>query len=822
MNKEQFSEELATKYYEKYVKYFNEYYPVNLFYYHFILNFKTQCVINKILSNIYKSIGIHEYIKIINKKCINHIIKPNKKLQLIDNNKTRENNIKVITLLMHSDLHNLPYVLTENDIDIEILFIKNKLYKLTREKEKQEKNIKNNNEESHVKIIDFDKMITEHIENLKLLLLNNSYNKLFISDTLIKHSEYQKSKEIIFNSKINATFIFRTILNLTDKQEIIKNFDFFDCFLSSNEQQLFRYHIITNIYIQELCYIVNMLLTNILSLSEKNKIISKIKAIILKINLLTYNKFDFLDTNNYDDLATCMYNVNGVDNNRNATYLVCVNPMLEQTFLQELNSDVIHLEQYSTVLCSFYSEDKFKYGISFKKLIYSHIKKDINHFKKTKKKLTKLNIDNEINILKNFNNFDPHDDLKIYKHDFWKKTKLVNKIYDDDYTVFMKFVLLNNKTVVNDILQNDNHTLLNYTNKQGINALTIAAKYGYHELYDIINEKITLKTITCNICFEKDIKYNFTKLSCCKKLLHNKCIDNLRRHICPFCRQKFTKNKSNLCIDLTSNYENIKKIFQFTNKKNVTKILTKKTNKICINCKKNNTEMFNSCCDTFTLCESCYNKQNHCLNCSSTYFNREHFDKITINIYFQGTFYKIENLDENKIYIYQLINYITKNNYYFKYNVLNFDFQDIDYYEMTEGYKVIMIKQKSCKSYLFQNTPTFKFIPEILNFIEKTSITLNLNHKTIHKYISKYFILIDFCYEYILENKNNNNNEFKLFNNKINIKDTDFLKVVTEFNLQFPDYIINTYNYVFPTENLFDISDIVNETINKLTTNIDL
>lgn len=57
----------------------------------------------------------------------------------------------------------------------------------------------------------------------------------------------------------------------------------------------------------------------------------------------------------------------------------------------------------------------------------------------------------------------------------------------------------------------------------------------------------------CGICLEKIEKDNIEYLKCSHFLCKN-CFDRLRQNSCPYCRTEFTKDKSNICKEVTNNY----------------------------------------------------------------------------------------------------------------------------------------------------------------------------------------------------------------------------------------------------------------------------
>ncbi len=91
---------------------------------------------------------------------------------------------------------------------------------------------------------------------------------------------------------------------------------------------------------------------------------------VMKFDKEVNQSYSSLNENEKSDLV---YLVKGIDQGRKAWYYVLVERIKLQQFLEALNDDIIHLENYGEIICSAYGEDpeqeitdniKIKYGIN--------------------------------------------------------------------------------------------------------------------------------------------------------------------------------------------------------------------------------------------------------------------------------------------------------------------------------------------------------------------------------------------------------------------------------------------------------------------------
>jgi serine/threonine protein kinase len=92
-----------------------------------------------------------------------------------------------------------------------------------------------------------------------------------------------------------------------------------------------------------------------ISLSVRNKLISRKKTALDTAAELGYVETDF---RHYKaNVGELVYSVRGVDNNRDAWYMVLIDPRNRGAFLKDLKGEMIHLENHGLVLHSAYGKD---------------------------------------------------------------------------------------------------------------------------------------------------------------------------------------------------------------------------------------------------------------------------------------------------------------------------------------------------------------------------------------------------------------------------------------------------------------------------------
>lgn len=179
-----------------------------------------------------------------------------------------------------------------------------------------------------------------------------------------------------------------------------------------------------------------------------------LENLIYRMNILySYEKLIC----NKSFMLSKMYIVSGIDDKRNADYILTVEHLKIKDFKKSLSSDIIHLKNYGVVQVSYYENN-----LIYKEKTWHYLKKYLFDFKYD------INVQNILNAKhKNFKlnftlDFLNKEIMNAVGHDLniFLMTDKINYIFEDSDSLLHKFIRVGNLFVIKQILLNKNFNMI--------------------------------------------------------------------------------------------------------------------------------------------------------------------------------------------------------------------------------------------------------------------------------------------------------------------------------------------------------------------------